>query len=228
MVKRINVSVEDTQSKAGEVTKPKVDKLKELKAEANRLVSLANKRVRRLEKNNLQSAPAYRAYIATGGKPFSTKGKDYNQLQSELSRLRRFIDSETSTVKGVNSYLKEMAKNTGIKYKNLKELRAKADNFFELASKVEQYLRQVEDIASAIGYQKIWESINVYVKDNKLDLSESTLSLEQMTETIGKAIAEYETGIIENGVFLGNSRDEDGEDWATLEQDDIWFFLDKE
>lgn len=228
MVKRINVPVEDTKSKVGKVTKPKVDKLKELKAEANRLVSLANKRVRRLEKNNLQSVPAYQAYIATGGKPFSTKGKDYNQLQSELSRLRRFIDSETSTVKGVNSYLKEMAKNTGIKYKNLKELRAKADNFFELASKVEQYLRQVEDIASAIGYQKIWESINVYVKDNKVDLSNSKLSLEQMTETISKAIAEYETGIIENGVFLGNSRDEDGEDWATLEQDDIWFFLDKD
>lgn len=228
MVIRIDVPVEDTKSKIGKVTKPKVDKLKELKAEANRLVSLANKRVRRLEKNSLQSAPAYQAYIATGGKPFSTKGKDYNQLQSELSRLRRFIDSETSTVKGVNSYLKEMAKNTGIKYKNLKELRVKADNFFELASKVEQYLRQVEDIASAIGYQKIWESINVYVKDNKLDLSDSKLSLEQMTETISKAIAEYETGIIENGVFLGNSRDEDGEDWATLEQDDIWFFLDKD
>ena len=66
------------------------------------------------------------------------------------------------------------------------------------------------------------------MKDNKLDLSDSKLSLEQMTETISKAIAEYETGIIENGTFLGNSRDEDGEDWATLENDDIWFYLDKE
>ena len=228
MVIRIDVPIEDTKSEKGKVTKPKVDKIKELKAEANRLVSLANKRVRRLEKNNLQSTPAYQAYIATGGKTFSTKGKDYNQLQSELSRLRRFIDSETSTVKGVNSYLKEIAKNTGIKYKNLTELRQKADKFFELSSKIEQYLRHVEDIASAIGYQKIWESINVYVKDNKLDLTDSRLSLEQMIETIGKAIAEYETGIIKNGIFLGNSRDEDGEDWATLEQDDIWFFLDKD
>ena len=73
-----------------------------------------------------------------------------------------------------------------------------------------------------LAIKKIWESINVYVKDNKLDLSDSRLSLEQMTEAISKAIAEYETGIIENGTFLGNSRDEDGEDWATLENDDIW------
>ena len=191
----------------------KEQRIKEYRNEANRLVSLANKRIRRLEKNGLQSSPAYQAYLANGGKPFSTKGKDYNQLQSEVARLKRFIDSETSTVKGVNNYLKEIAKNTGIKYKNLTELRKKADTFFELSSKIEQYLRQVEDIASAIGYQKIWESINVYVKDNRLDLSESNLSLEQMVETISKAIADFDNPIHDN---INNTND------------DIWFVLDKE
>ena len=191
----------------------KEQKIKAYRNEANRLVSLANKRLRRLEKNGLQSSPAYQAYLANGGIPFSTKGKDYNQLQSEVARLKRFIDSETSTVKGVNNYLKEIAKNTGIKYKNLTELRKKADTFFELSSKIEQYLRQVEDIASAIGYQKIWESINVYVKDNRLDLSESNLSLDQMVETISKAIADFDNPI---------------HDKVNNTNDDIWFVLDKE
>ena len=191
----------------------KEQKIKEYRNEANRLVSLANKRIRRLEKNGLQSSPAYQAYLANGGKPFSTKGKDYNQLQSEVARLKRFIDSETSTVKGVNNYLKEIAKNTGIKYKNLTELRQKADKFFELSSKIEQYLRQVEDIASAIGYQKIWESINVYVKDNRLDLSDSNLSIDEMVDTISKAIADFDNPI---------------HDKINDINEDIWFVLDKE
>ena len=143
----------------------KVDRLKYLKKEANRLTSMANKRVRRLEANNLTDAPAYQQYIASGGK-FSVRGKDYNQLQQEISRLQAFLSSQTSTVRGYNNVLKEMANNTGIKYKNLADLKQKSTAFFELHSKVEQYLRQVEDMGSAIGYQKIWETINQYVKSN--------------------------------------------------------------
>lgn len=211
---RNNPIVVDIDSRMADIElKDKKNRIKEYRNEANRLVSLANKRIRRLEKNGLQSSPAYQAYLANGGKPFSTKGKDYNQLQSEVARLKRFIDSETSTVTGVNNHLKEIAKNTGIKYKNLTELRKKADTFFELSSKIEQYLRQVEDIASAIGYQKIWESINVYVKDNRLDLSDSNLSVEQMVETISKAIADF-----------------DNPDYDTVNGtgEDIWFVLDKD
>ena len=191
----------------------KEQKIRAYRNEANRLVSLANKRLRRLEKNGLQSSPAYQAYLANGGQPFSTKGKDYNQLQSEVARLKRFIDSETSTVKGVNTYLKDIAKNTGIKYKNLTELREKADKFFELSSKIEQYLRQVEDIASAIGYQKIWESINVYVKDNRIDLSETNLSIDEMVDTISKAIADFDNPI---------------HDTIDNINEDIWFVLGKD
>ncbi|WP_457816372.1 hypothetical protein, partial [Staphylococcus aureus] len=125
--------------------------------EASRLVSLANKRVQRLELNGLTDSPAYKAYIASGGK-FGVRGKSHNELQQEVARLNRFINSTTSTIKGVNKTLKEMADNTGITYRDLKELRAKSSKFFELANKVEQYLRTVDDMASAIGYQKIWET----------------------------------------------------------------------
>lgn len=213
----------------GEVIRPKVDKLKQLKSEANKLVSMANKRLRRLEKNGLTNTPAYQAYIKNGGQYFSVKGKDYNQLQSELARLRNFIDSQTSTVTGVNNYLKEMAKNTGIKYKNLSELRKKADSFFELSSKIEQYLRQVHDIASAIGYQKIWESINVYVKDNKLDLSQSNLDIDGMVKVISDAIQEYDTGVTSDMWYYGSEYSNlVDDDVMTIEKDKFKFFLDKD
>lgn len=167
--------------------------------EASRLVSLANKRVKRLESNGLKDSPAYKKYLETGGK-FSVRGKTYNQLQSEVSRLRNFIDSETSTVRGVTNTLKEMANNTGIKYRNLEDLRSKAPKFFELASKVEQYLRTVEDMASAIGYQKIWEQINQYVKDEKIVLDDSETSIDSMVEAITDALKEYDNPITITGV----------------------------
>jgi len=110
-----------------------------------------------------------------------------------MSRLRRFINAETSTVKGVNNTLKEMAKNTGINYKNLEDLKSKATKFFELASKVEQYLRNVDDMASAIGYQKIWEAINQYTREAEIDLSDSDSKIDEMIKNVTDALKEYDT-----------------------------------
>ena len=105
--------------------------------------------------------------------------------------------SQTSTIKGVNTVLKDMAKNTGIKYKNLGELREKSAKFFELASKVEQYLRTVDDMASAIGYQKIWEVINTYTQESNIDLGDANLKIDSMVESVTNALKQYETPIVD-------------------------------
>ncbi|HSH24628.1 MAG TPA: hypothetical protein VLA13_03720, partial [Massilibacterium sp.] len=114
------------------------------------------------------------------------------EVQAEVSRLKKFLESETSTVRGANRTLKEMAANTGIRYKNLEELKDKSAKFFELSSKVEQYLRSVEDMASAIGYQKIWQAVNEYVKQEQQTLDGSVGDVDEMVERISKAIAEYD------------------------------------
>ena len=170
----------------------KTDNIKAMRKEASRLASLANKRVARLERNELKDSPAYKQYIESGGK-FGVKGKDYNQVQQELSRLRRFIDSQTSTVKGTIDNLKAMTANTGIQYKNLKDLKTKSAKFFELAGKVEQYLRSVDDMASAVGYQKIWEAINEYTDKARIDLGDSERDIDSMIADVTTAIKEYET-----------------------------------
>lgn len=178
--------------------KSKEERIREFRREASRLVSMANKRLIRLEYNKLTDSPAYQKLVEEmGDKPrFSIRGKDYNEVQKEVARMRRFLNAKTSTVRGANQVLKEMAKNTGIKYKNLKELKSKAKLFFELASKVEQYLRTVDDIASAIGYQKIWEAVNTYVKDMRKGIGEAKLDIEQAIIEISEAIKEYEDKII--------------------------------
>lgn len=160
--------------------------------DVSRLASVANKRIERLQKNDLESSPAYQRFIKDGGAKFGVKGKSFNQVQSEVARLNRFLNSQTSTVKGVNNVLKEMANNTGIKYKNLKELRTKSTKFFELSSKVEQYLRTVAGMGAAIGYNKVWEAINEYTEIQGVDLSKTKLDIEQMVEAVTSALTDQQ------------------------------------
>jgi len=166
--------------------------------EVSRLASLANKRVKRLEKNGLTDSPAYQRLVQEGNPRFGVKGKTFNEVQTELSRLNRFINSQTSTVRGITSNLKDMAKNTGIKYKNVKELKTKAGKFFELASKVEQYLRTVEDMASAIGYNQIWEVINEYTDEAKIDLGDAETDIDSLVETVSKILASSDQPFFED------------------------------
>ena len=181
------------------------DNIKEVRAEMSRLASVANKRLQRLENAGLDTSPAYKKWVEDGQVKFGVKGKNHNELQRELSRLKNFINAETSTIRGVNTVLKDMAKNTGIKYKNLTDLRNKANNFFELANKVEQYLRTVEDIASAIGYQKIWEAINSYVQTEKVELDSSETDIESLVANVTDLLT-----ATNNKPINGYSNDPDG------------------
>lgn len=183
---------EKTQRTIG---KEKDKRISEYRRAVSRQASVANKRIERLEKNALTDSPAYKKFIDEGGHRFSVKGKSYNEVQQELSRINRFLNSETSTVKGVNRVLADMAANTGLKYSNFKELRTKAGKFFELSSKVEQYLRTVDDMASAIGYQKIWEAINQYTKAQEVDLSDSETDIDGMIEAVTNALKEFDDPI---------------------------------
>ena len=181
------------------------DNIKEVRAEMSRLASVANKRLQRLENAGFETSPAYKKWVEDGAVKFGVKGKTHNQLQSELSRLKSFINAETSTIRGVNNVLKDMAKNTGIKYKNLTDLRSKANSFFELADKVEQYLRTVDDIASAIGYQKIWEAINSYVQTEKVELGSSETDIESLVANVTDLLT-----ATNNKPINGYSNDPDG------------------
>lgn len=168
------------------------DEYLRLKAEVSRKASMANKRLVRLENNNLTSSPAYQKWVDyQGGVKFSVKEKDYNQLQQELARVNQFIEAKTSTVRGLNKVLKEMAENTGIKYGSVKELQSKSKNFFALADKIKEYLRQTEGSASAIGYQPVWQAINEYVQQEKIDLGDSELEIDGLVDKIAK-LTSYE------------------------------------
>lgn len=173
----------------------KINKVKKYRQEASRLSSMANKRLARLEKAGLIDSPAYKKWADSGGVKFGVRGKSYNEVQQEVARLNRFLNAETSTIRGVNTVLKDMAKNTGINYKSLADLRQKAGKFFELSSKVEQYLRTVDDMASSIGYQKIWQAVNEYVQREKIDLASGTNDIDRMVNEVVKAMKVFDEKI---------------------------------
>ena len=150
-----------------------------LKKEVSRMSSMANKRLARLERNELTDLPAYQSWVDGGSIKFSVKGKDYNQLQSEFWRLKNFLDNKTSLVRQANGYLKDMAKVTGIKYGNLSELKAKSKQFFELANKIKEYYKSSEQSAMALDYQKIWEQINTQIKQGAIQIGQ-----EQSTDEV--------------------------------------------
>lgn len=156
------------------------DKYLELKKEVSRMASMANKRLKRLESNNLTLLPAYREWEQHGTIKFSVRGKNYNQLQSEYWRLKHFLDDRTSTVRQANNFLREMAENTGIKYRGLEDLKSKSKQFFELAEKIKQYNMSINQSAQALDYQKIWQQINTYVNNTNTDLASAISSDEQL------------------------------------------------
>ena len=82
---------------------------KELKQLTSRLVSAANKRVRKLEKSELgTSSMAYQS-VAKRGRLFSVKGKNTNQVRNEFKLVSNFLKMKTSTVSGWKSYQKDVA-----------------------------------------------------------------------------------------------------------------------
>lgn len=151
---------------------------KRLKKETSRLASMANKRLARLESNNLTMMPAYMAWESNGSIKFSVKGKTYNQLQSEYWRVKHFLDERTSTVRQANAFLKQMAEATGIQYGSLDELKQSSAMFFELASKIEQYNRTIDESVRAMDYQRIWSEIHNYIRDDDISLADATDSNE--------------------------------------------------
>lgn len=160
-------------------TKLASDEYLRLKKEVSRMASMANKRLRRLESNDLTNLPAYQAWERNGSIKFSVKGKDYNQLQSEYWRLKGFLDARTSTVREANKFLREMAEDTGIKYHGLADLKEKSKQFFELADKIKEYYKKIDETAKAIDYRAIFEQINVMVEQGMAELG-----AEESTEEI--------------------------------------------
>ena len=141
-------------------------KQKQLRQEASRLVSMANKRLKRLEEQNLLESPSYKKWVDDGGQKFGIRGKSNEEVKQEVARLNDFLKKQTSTVTGAKQYFKNVADKVGIKdFNDFPDLQRKLNNFFETTAKVKEYLQNSKEIGVSIGYQKVWEEVSNYVQE---------------------------------------------------------------
>lgn len=179
-----------TKVEHGNVDKELDAKTRAFKREVSRKASMANKRLKRLESNNLTNLPAYKNWLDyKGGVKFSVKGKSHNELVAEMARLDRFINAKTSTVRGANFTLKQIASSNNISYKKVGELNNKLSNFFRLYDKVNEYLDNSMALANAVGSDNIMEIVQNYVKDQKVNLNGGMEDVESMIPDIIKAVS---------------------------------------
>lgn len=166
------------------------DAERKYRQEASRKVSMANKRLKRMEQQDLYMSPAYKKWIDDGGQKFGIRGKSMEQVRVEVARLNKFLKQSTSTVRGTKKYLKNIAGQVGIKqWGDFQSLNAQLQGFFEVAERVQEYLKNSKEVAVSIGYKKIWEQVNEYA------------------ETVGKEFTSLNDDVIEiaNTILQANA-----------------------
>ena len=169
---------------------------KALRAQVSHLASMANKRLDRLEKNELTSSPAYQKWEQNGSHRFSVSGKSYSEVQSEYWRVKDFLEMRTSSVTGTKAVLQEIATNIGwgkIDFENIALTQEQLSNFFAIADTVSQYLESVDESAAALDYQEIWNTINAAYQQGKIDFNNAELDAEQMQGIVGEMLVLEET-----------------------------------
>ena len=169
---------------------------KALRAQVSHLASMANKRLDRLEKNELTSSPAYQKWEQNGSHRFSVSGKSYSEVQSEYWRVKDFLEMRTSSVTGTKAVLQEIATNIGwgkIDFDNIALTQEQLSNFFAIANTVSQYLESVDESAAALDYQEIWNTINAAYQQGKIDFNSAELDAEQMQGIISEMLVLEET-----------------------------------
>lgn len=139
-----------------------------LAKEVSRLAQMANKRMQRLENNDLQMSSAYKTWESQGKPHYSVRGKDYQGLQSEYWKIRKVIDNVSSTVRGANAQLRKTASALGFNGNDtLSNIKSNLSGYWELYSKVQQYMGTIENEGYNIGSPRLQEMISNYVKTNK-------------------------------------------------------------
>ena len=169
---------------------------KALRAQVSQLAGIANKRLDRLEKNELTSSPAYQKWEQNGSHRFSVSGKSYSEVQSEYWRVKDFLEMRTSSVTGTKAVLQEIATNIGwgkIDFENIALTQEQLSNFFAIADTVSQYLESVDESAAALDYQEIWNTINAAYQQGKIDFNNAELDAEQMRGIVSEMLVLEET-----------------------------------
>ena len=174
---------------------------KKYRQEASRKVSMANKRLKRMEEQNLTMSPAYKKWIDEGGQKFGIKGKSTQEVRAEVARLNKFLKQTTSTVRGTKKYLANVAEQVGIvNYDSYQSLNSQLKEFFEVSDRVREYLKNSKEVSVSIGYKKIWEQVNEYAETVGKEFNSLKSDIVEIAKSITQANA-YKNHLLSHLIY---------------------------
>lgn len=159
----------------------KVDTDQQLKKEINRVFSMANKRIKRID-DSKKSSMAIGLLKQRGIDKFSSRGKSITDLREEYNFAMSFLNNPTSTLTGIKEYNKYYA----AKYKVDESL---IDSIVDIQNDVYDYV-------FFISRQEWYEIQNGY------RTTDQVLSEKGLTEDVSDFITEFEKESNENRTIL--------------------------
>lgn len=159
----------------------KVDTDKQLRKEVNRVFSMANKRIKRID-DSKKSSQAIGLLKQRGIEKFSSRGKSITDLREQYNYAMSFLNNPTSTLSGIKEYNKYYAE----KYKVDESL---IDSIVDIQNDVYDYV-------FFISRQEWYEIQNGY------RTTEQVLSEKGLTEDVSDFITEFEKESNENRTIL--------------------------
>lgn len=149
-----------------------------------KLEDVAHKRINNIYKQESIYSPAANYIVRTGGFE-GVRGKDLEQVREEYLRVRTFLRSETSTVKGAKQYTtatwERLAEDSGVNAKTLQK-KLSADQIGKIYDSIHRM--QSLDASIALDYGNIQKKAVEEVQKNP-DISKDELveRLQNFNET---------------------------------------------
>lgn len=156
-----------------------------LRKAVKQLADSANKRIKRLQESKLESRALDKAF-KSGGK-FTTKGKDFTELQDEFMRVKEFLESPSSTVKGIREARRKVIKSLKKSGVDISE-----EDFAEIMGMYEQLREENPSISEKDLYYRVLKAIKQYVADKDLDPAEIYEKIKEDLSKIYESVKERE------------------------------------
>lgn len=178
-----------------------------LKAVLKRLVNTANSRLARLEKNKMERySPSYRKiseeradeWIESGEEKkvrFSTKGKTRNEIEMQVKKVKSFLQSESSTIKGVTKQREDIKLELG-EFESIEQ----ENNFWDLYHK---WIKTHKNINARFNdsFQVRDMLYDYYIAQGKTERGASS----RLTRAIKKIMGDIEKAESDNARVLENA-----------------------
>ena len=159
------------------------------RAEARRLVSMANKRLRRLEQQNLQDTPAYQSWYNNGAVKFSVKGKTHKEVKHEMARINKFLNFTTSTVTGAKKNLKDIANRVHLTtWDNFDDLQRRVSDYYDISNRILELAKTTRNWAQTFNYEKVGEIVAEYMEEVNGQVTKSDEEILMLANRVAKAV----------------------------------------